>query len=485
MEGSPGTLPVVVFCNDAAGCERISKLIASSGALPRLVSATELPSVHEIGPGHIVLVAFGAAPILADGVLEAVRFLKHQGFTILALGERPAAWSVRTRCLLFLAGVGHLFDQLDPDFVRDLTHHLDRLFVANSTHAEQDCAMKQTMRKLGIIGESPSMLAIFRTLMRISLMSDLPVLLSGETGTGKERLARAIHALDPKRSKGPLITMNCASLAPTLAESELFGHRRGSFTGASTTRQGLFRAANGGVLFLDEIGELELPMQAKLLRVLQEHRVLGVGEEREVPISIRVVAATNRDLKTMVQQQFFRADLFHRLNVLSIHIPPLRERPSDIEPLANAFLAAREGASIASEALEALKQASLPGNVRQLESLICKALINKQTAAPLALSDFPPELWQELAETSSPSSEESVSIAKPSLESVEEAEPWLHLLQTKGGTLSTCLCSCERALVAVALRRSEGNRSKIAQLLGITPRSVYNKLRKHHLAQPM
>jgi transcriptional regulator with GAF, ATPase, and Fis domain len=194
------------------------------------------------------------------------------------------------------------------------------------------------MQQQGIVGQSQAITAVFQTLLRVSPLSDLPILITGETGTGKELLAHAIHQLDPKRCDGPFMALNCAAISPGLAESELFGHRRGAFTGADHDRKGLIRAAEGGVLLLDEIGELDDASQAKLLRVLQEHRVLGIGEEREVPISVRIIAATNRDLGEMVQQRRFRADLFHRLNVLAIHIPPLRERPTDLKPLIEHFV---------------------------------------------------------------------------------------------------------------------------------------------------
>ena len=194
------------------------------------------------------------------------------------------------------------------------------------------------MKRLGSVGESQAMMAVFHTVLRVSPLSDMPVLITGETGTGKELLAHAIHQLDPKRCHGPFIALNCSALSPGLAESELFGHRRGAFTGADRERKGLIRAAEGGVLFLDEIGELDDALQAKLLRVLQENRVLGIGDDQEVAVNVRIIAATNRNLDAMVQQRTFRADLFHRLNVLAIHIPPLRERPADLKPLIEHFL---------------------------------------------------------------------------------------------------------------------------------------------------
>ena len=197
--------------------------------------------------------------------------------------------------------------------------------------------------------------------------------------------------------------MNCGAISSGLAESELFGHRRGAFTGADRDRKGLIRAAEGGVVFLDEIGELDDTLQVKLLRVLQERRVLGVGEDQEVPVSVRVIAATNRNLSTAVQHGKFRADLFHRLNVLSIHIPSLRERRADVRPLIehllekNQSLQTAGSVSAGPDFIEALTRIDLPGNVRQLENLVRRALVNKVTSTPLTLTDLPAEVWQQLA----------------------------------------------------------------------------------------
>jgi transcriptional regulator with GAF, ATPase, and Fis domain len=216
---------------------------------------------------------------------------------------------------VLLAGASWVLDSARRTFGQDLQRHLAHLLRAETGSQDDAARVKHVMQALGMVGESQAMVAVFQMILRVSPLSDLPILLTGETGTGKELLAHAIHQLDPKRCAGPFVALNCAAISPGLAESELFGHRRGAFTGADHDRQGLIRAAEGGVLFLDEIGEIEDAVQAKLLRVLQEHRVRGLGEDRDVPISIRIIAATHRDLGAMVQQRTFRADLVHRLNV--------------------------------------------------------------------------------------------------------------------------------------------------------------------------
>jgi transcriptional regulator with PAS, ATPase and Fis domain len=325
-------------------------------------------------------------------------------------------------------------------------------------------------------------------------LSDLPFLITGETGTGKQVLAHAIHRLDPKRADGPFIAVNCGAISPGLAESEFFGHRRGAFTGADRERLGLVRSAQGGVLFLDEIGELDDALQVKLLRVLQERRVLGVGDDQEVPVSVRVIAATNRNLSAAVQGGKFRADLFHRLNVLSIHIPSLRDRPADIGPLIEHLLETNKslqtGGSVSAspEFIEALARIDLPGNVRQLENLLRRALVNKRTSASLTLADLPADVWQQLAEQEDRNviSLEQVSSDVPGNaqhETVSETLPsaLVSLLHTHGWNLARTLRDCERILLRAALRRKHGNQSQTARLLGLTPRSIYSKIRRHHL----
>jgi transcriptional regulator with PAS, ATPase and Fis domain len=327
------------------------------------------------------------------------------------------------------------------------------------------------------------------------MLSDLPVLITGESGTGKELLARAIHQLDPKRHHKPFVPLNCSAISPHLAESELFGHRRGAFTGADRDRRGLIRSAEGGVLFLDEIGELDDVLQAKLLRVLQEHRVLGVGEDSEVAVSVRIIAATNRDLHAMVQQGQFREDLFHRLNILPIDIPPLRERPEDLKPLIEHFLNKHQilkpGWSPAIEAdfIDALAQLELPGNARQLENMVRWVLVNKDDDAPLNLSDLPLEVWQQVsahgkllyAHSEAGNSRASAQHSTPEASQQDIPAYFADLLAINGWTLSQFLHFCEKLLLEAILHKAAGNQSQAARLLGITPRSIYNKLHKHQL----
>src|SRR5690606_28565520 len=227
----------------------------------------------------------------------------------------------------------------------------------------------------GLVGKSASVKRL-RAMIEKVAATPSSVLVTGESGTGKELVARAIHKLSP-RSDAPFVVVNCGALPESLMESELFGHEKGAFTGATAAKPGLVRAAHGGTLFLDEIGELPLPLQVKLLRTLQEKAVRPVGGERELPVDVRVLAATNRDLEEEVREGRFRQDLFYRLNVIRVHTPALRERPEDIPLLAAHFLEKQSALmgqkrALGPAALKRLLEQDFPGNVRELENLIAR-----------------------------------------------------------------------------------------------------------------
>jgi DNA-binding NtrC family response regulator len=284
------------------------------------------------------------------------------------------------------------------------------------------------------------------------------------------------------------VPLNCAALPRDLAEAELFGHRRGAFTDAGYDRKGLFRSAEGGIVFLDEISELRLEVQAKLLRVLQENRVLTLGEDRESSVNVRIIAATNRNLHERVAQGAFRADLFHRLNVLTISIQPLRERPEDVEALVAHFLRKHRELNpkrsfvAEPEFIEALLNTGLPGNARQVENVVRQALARKDDDSPLGLADLPAELWEEVCARSLPLKrdyETPLNHEAPTPLTEMSFSTWLlRLCEEHAWNLSRSLEHCERLLLEAALHRTRGNQSETARLLGITPRSVYNKLHR-------
>jgi transcriptional regulator with GAF, ATPase, and Fis domain len=457
-------------------CGLNAHLVENLAAVPKLTTSARC---------SVALVCFGKRPSLDAATLEAVRHLCQRDFTVLTCGIGAGQWPVGHKCLPLLAGAFELLDTAAEDFLARLQDQLKQSLRAATAARAEKLTLRKIMGGLGVVGESPAMVSIFRTVVRVSGLSDVAVLLTGETGTGKGLLAQAIHGLDPKRRAGPFVAINCGAVSAGLAESELFGHRRGAFTGADRDHRGLFRAADGGVLFLDEIGDLEQALQVKLLRVLEEGRVLSVGEDTETPVDVRVIAATNRDPARIVTDNVLRSDLFHRLNVLRIDVPPLRERPSDLCPLISHFLAKHrmlgpsENIALGPEFIEALAKIELPGNVRQLEHIVCQALVKKSGAGALALRDLPPEVWRQLIEQAQELSAAESAVAVADHPPVEvdaplsfEADQW---------QLSNFLDSCERLLLERALHETHGNQSKTALLLGITPRSVYNKRRKHRL----
>jgi DNA-binding NtrC family response regulator len=287
---------------------------------------------------------------------------------------------------------------------------------------------------------------LFGILQRMAA-HEAPVLLTGESGTGKELAARGLHE-QGSRMDGPFVAVNCAAIAENLVESELFGHEKGAFTGATQRTDGAFQRAHGGTLFLDEIGEMRVDLQAKLLRALESGEVRRVGGSAPEFPDVRLVAATNRHLPNMVQQGAFREDLYFRLAVLTVRLPPLRERPDDIGALARALLVRNhKGARLSDSAAEALKGYEWPGNVRELRNVLTRAVVMGGDHIGAADLTFNP--W--------------------AFEAAPEAPP---------ATGTSALRDRERELIADALRRCEGNRTHAARLLGIPRSSLLYRLKK-------
>lgn len=425
--------------------------------------------------------------------------MKQAGLTVIAHEQGAHSWSLGMRCRVLLDGASCVLDSEEPEFSQELRRIMTEAIVQKTHELVEKERIHDLMKTFGFEGESDEIEGAFRQALRVSSFSDLAVLITGESGTGKELMARAIHQLDPKRRAGPFVAINCGAISSGLAESELFGHSRGAFTGADRDRKGLVRAADGGVLFLDEIGELGSDVQVTLLRVLQDHRVLSVGTDHDVGVDVRVIAATNRNLELMMEQGRFREDLFHRLNMLSVHLPPLRERMADLKPLVDNCLmkdraiAPSETSSVDHDFIEALAQLELPGNVRQLENIVRRAVLNKIDATPLSLSDFPPEIWQQLCAKNKVNNGQAgvdghaspaVTPTVP-LTSTEFIATLFTRLDSKEWNLSRAVEYCQRLLVDAALQRAQGNHSQAARVLGITPRTLYNKLKKpHHDCEP-
>ena len=313
-------------------------------------------------------------------------------------------------------------------------------------------ALGEQPRLDGMIAESRAMLEVFSLVRRVAA-SDATVLIQGESGTGKELIARAIHQASP-RAGAPLVCVNCAALPETLLESELFGHERGAFTGAHAMRQGRFEAAQGGTVFLDEIGDLPLHLQVKLLRVLQERRIERLGSSRSIAVDVRLLAATHRDLEAAVRAGTFRDDLYYRLDVVTVTVPPLRARREDIPPLLDHFLArfahgnGKPIRGFTRDARDALLRYDYPGNVRELENLVERAVVLTRDDA-IGLADLPPGV----RETAS----------------------------TEEGTLPAATEGLERRLIRDALAAAGGVQTRAAEALGISERVLRYKLRKYGL----
>ena len=473
----------------AARLEAVSRAVAECGA--RLYDAGSFAALEagQSQAGGIVLVALDECPGAGTPLAGQIDALRRAGLVVVCYGDGVRAWPLGRRCQLLLAGALDILDSGRAEFPEELARTLARLVGAEEYRRAEEEKIRGVMKRLGVAGQSREMLAVFRWVVRVAALSDLPALVTGETGTGKEVLVNALHRLDEKRARGPFVALNCSAINPNLAESELFGHRRGAFTGAEVGRRGLIRSADGGVLFLDEVGDLDLQLQAKLLRVIQERRVLGVGDDREVEVSVRVIAATNRDLGELVRQGRFREDLFHRLNTLSVHLPPLRQRTDDIGPLVEHFLDKHRRPGPAGQALgagpefiDALKLMRLPGNARELEHLVARVVGDRETAEPLNLLDLPAAAWRELAVGESPAEVPPEAADEAPQTSPEELRAQLaRVLDEHDWNLTRSLEYCERLLLESALLRAGGNQTQTARMLGITARSVYNKVRKHNL----
>jgi DNA-binding NtrC family response regulator len=323
----------------------------------------------------------------------------------------------------------------------------ENLFLRERVNVEMDLN--------GIVGSSAKIQDLLRMIARLK-DTRTPVLITGESGTGKELVARAIH-FRGQYAKRPFVAVDCGSLVPTLIESELFGYEKGAFTGAVKSKEGLFESANGGTVFLDEIGELPLEMQAKLLRVLQEKEVRPVGSNNNVKVDVRVIAATNRDLESAYREGTFRKDLYFRLNVVTIHLPPLRERRADIPALVHWFLnkfAPDQTIQITQPAMQDLLQYEWPGNVRELENCIERAVaLGSQNT--IDVHDLPPAIRH---------------LSEPADAEIEPAP-----------MNSTDLEELERETILRVFEQTKGDKALTGRMLGISRATLYRKLKRYNI----
>lgn len=408
-----------------------------------------------------------------DAVLTDVRMARMDGIHALKamLEYNPALpvvlmtafSSVETAVdALRLGAYDYLVKPLDFDLLRETLEQC----IERSRHSVENRELRRQLTEAAaseeIIGRSDALKRMLGFIETVA-PTEATVLVTGESGTGKELVARALHAASARADK-TLVTVNCAALAETLLESELFGHEKGAFTGADRRREGRFVQANGGTLFLDEIGEMPLQLQAKLLRALQQGEIQRVGSDTPITVDVRVIAATNRDLRQEVQEKRFREDLYFRLNVISIEVPPLRRRGEDIPLLAAYFLqrfAERNRKSIkgfSPQAMDSLLRYSWPGNVRELENAVERAVI-LCNGDLVTGAELPDNIAHAAPQEEGPAQQESLSLAGMALELVE------------------------RRAIEDTMRQTGDNKSEAARRLGITRATLHNKLRKYGLEQ--
>lgn len=450
-------LPILIVEDDAAILELLEEELQEAGYQTLGVGSAE-EAVVTLSHSEVALIISDVRLPGMSG-MQLLEQLRHEGsrvgfIVITAFGTIDQAVEA-----LKIGADDFLTKPLDLESVGEAVYRvLENRRLAERFHQEQP-----TGHFHGIVGESEAMQTLFHDAARLA-KSDAPILILGESGTGKELLARAIHAESP-RAKEPFVAINCASIPSELMESEFFGHVKGAFTGASDSRQGLFQAANGGSLFLDEIGEMSPGLQAKLLRALQEKTVRAVGSEKEEAVDVRIIAATHRDLDQEIEDGNFRSDLFYRLETFSLRIPPLRDRQGDIERLVSAMIEKHAGSQdkrierIEPLALQALLDYPYPGNVRELENAIMRAVTLAEDGL-LSHSDLPERIRQHSQEQ------------REVIRQVETSNALVARDQQSWPSLE----EVEKRYIQKVLEATGGNKRRTADILGIARRTLYRRL---------
>jgi DNA-binding NtrC family response regulator len=448
-EEHPSAVSVLIVDDEDSARNLCSEVASESGLRVRTAATTEQAlDILEQFPVDILITDL-KVPLL--GGLELLRRV-HENYPqtmVMVLTQYGTIESA-----IEATRLGAMDYLTKPFHVDDLRAKLERLVHSMELDQENRVLREQLRTRPGfggLIGISPKMQRVYKLIEKVS-QHNYPVLILGESGTGKELVARSIHFSGSRRNK-PFVPVDCSALVPTLIESELFGYVKGAFTGAMHSKQGLLEVADNGTLFLDEIGDLPVDLQAKLLRALQEKEIKPVGSTERVSISMRVIAATNRDLESSVRTGAFRQDLFFRLNVVQIKLPPLRERKGDIPLLVNAFLekfsdSGRPMRMIAEEAMARLMAYDWPGNVRELENAIERA-VALGSGPILHVGDLPSNLQHGTGERL-PESDEILPLEE-----------------------------LERRAILRALRESGGDKLAAARLLGIGKTTLYRKLKQY------
>ena len=465
-------LHVLVVDDDAAVRKACCSIAAGMGfAVVGAESATAARAILKHQKVDLILLDLKLPGGGGLGLLEQVKALHPETGVVVMTAFASVASAVEAMRI----GAGDYLTK--PFALEELTTVLER----SAQRHQMDVESRQLRERLrtqkglgGLVGQSPEMEKLYRILSKVAY-STHPVLILGESGTGKELVARSIHMNGPNAAK-PFVPVDCGALVPTLIESELFGHVKGAFTGADRTKEGLLVSAEGGTVFLDEIGELPLDLQAKLLRALQEKEVRPVGATQAKPISARVLAATNRDLSAMVEHGRFRKDLYFRLNVVNLRIPPLRDRRSDIAPLAMHFLERmdRENGTLhtfSDDALRVMAEYDWPGNVRELENAIERACA-LSSGPVLHMGDLPTQL-QDFRLQRGPTMYAS--------DSDEEEQAAVETDAGRGGIVS--IAEMEKHAILGTIRQLNGDKLMAARLLGIGKTTLYRKLKEYGITE--
>ncbi len=445
---------VLVVDDDEVTCTLLEEVLSKEGyQVDRALNGREAIEKGEHGSYDVVLTDIRMVGLDGMEVLKAYR-QRNPGTTIIMM---TAFGSIETAIQAIKEGA---YDYVSKPFKLDEIKLTIRRALEQKRLLQENIFYRQELLQKykleNIVGRSPQMLQVYKTIARVA-ESRSTVLITGESGTGKELIARAIHFNSPRASR-PFVAVDCGSLAETLLESELFGHVRGAFTGAITGKKGLFEEADSGTCFLDEVGDISLSMQAKLLRVLQEHEIKRVGGTETIKVDVRVVAATNKDLEQLVAEQKFREDLFYRMNVVAIHIPPLRERVEDIPLLAEHFLrkyTAENGKPIprlSPGAVDLLAGYRWPGNVRELENVIERTVTLSRNNLILP-EDLPRRIRVESPKVSVASLPSSISLSE-----------------------------LERRYIQKVLEDTGGNKKKTAEILGIDRRTLYRMAARYGIS---
>jgi DNA-binding NtrC family response regulator len=449
---------ILVTDDDAVSCQLLAEVLTGEGYQVDQARTGE-EALERVAGGYDLLVVDLRLPGVSG--LEVTQVVRQQApalpvVVITAFGSMATAVeAIQEGAADYIAKPMDL-EQLKQTVSRALARRVPQSQDSERTPEREEAAPPGTL-----IGTSPAMVAVYKTVARVA-PTNSTVLILGESGTGKELIARALHQHSP-RARSPFVTVDCGTLTETLLESELFGHVRGAFTGAVADKKGVFEQAQGGTCFLDEIGDISLNMQAKLLRVLQEHEVRRVGGKEWVKVDVRVVAATNKDLMDLVRQGGFRQDLYYRLHVVSLHLPALRERPEDIPALATHFLrhysqqSGKPLIAIAEEAMDYLRAYPWPGNIRELENVIERAVALSSQPSVLA-EDLPAEVREATASSSSVDPARAEQSPASDLATLEEVKRH-HVLRVLGHT--------------------HGNISRAAEILAIDRRSLYRMLKRY------